>query len=71
MRKVFTNKWFFLAAFLTLSLSAISFVAYQKTQSCYAVTMKGCQDSPTGSTEKTDMLWDLLSKPLSNFISIR
>jgi hypothetical protein len=68
MRKVFINKWFFLAAFLTLSLSAISFVTYQKTQSGYAVAMKGCQDS---SIERTDMLWDLLSKHFANFISIR
>ncbi|HTM92690.1 MAG TPA: hypothetical protein VL095_09735 [Flavisolibacter sp.] len=71
MRKVFTNKWFFLAAFLTLSLSAISFVAYQKTQSAYVVAMKGCQDNSACSNERTDMLWELLSKPFSNFISIR
>jgi hypothetical protein len=70
MRKVFSNKWFVLAASLTLSLSAISFVAYQKTQSGYAVTMKGCQDSSTGSNERTDVLWELLSKQFSNFISI-
>jgi hypothetical protein len=71
MRKVFINKWFFLAAFLTSSLSAISFVAYQKTQSDYAVTMKGCQDGPAGSDERADMLWVLLSKQFSNFISIK
>lgn len=70
MRKVFTNKWFALAALLTISLSAVSFAAYKKTESAYAVTMKGCQDNSAG-TEKTDMLWELLSKPFSNFISIR
>lgn len=71
MRKVFFNKWFFLAGFLTLSLSAISFVAYQKTQSNYAVTMNGCQNGPAGSNERADTLWELLSKQFSNFISIR
>jgi hypothetical protein len=70
MRKVFSNKWFLLAAFLTLSLSAISFVAYQKIQLGYAVTMKGCHGSSTGSNERTDLLWELISKPFSNFISI-
>jgi len=71
MRKVFINKWIFLAASLTLSLSAFSFVAYQKTQSVCTVTMKGCQNMPADSDDRPDMLWDLLSRQLSNFISIR
>lgn len=70
MRKVFTNKWFFLAAFLALSLSAISFVAHQKTRSAYVAAVKDCTDNSSGSNEKSDMLWDLISKPFSNFISI-
>jgi hypothetical protein len=71
MRKVFTNKWFFLAAALTLSLSIFSFIAYQKTQSTYMATIESCQNGRAGSNERGDLLWDLLSRQFSNFISIR
>jgi hypothetical protein len=69
MRKVFINKWFFLAAFLTLSLSAFSFVTYKKTQSaCSAAT--NCYQNSSKANQKTDLLWDVLSRQFSNFISI-
>ena len=71
MRKVFVNKWFFLAAALTLSLSAFSFVTYKKTQTVCSSTANCCPDSPVNSNQKTDLLWDILSRQLSNFISIR
>lgn len=70
MRKVFINKWFFLAIALTLSLSVLSLIVYQKTKSAYAVAVKECQRDSFGSNERTDVLWELLSKPFSNFISI-
>ena len=68
MRKVFINKWFLFAATLTLSLSAFSFVAYKKVQPVCSVTQ------PCGASslnENTDLLWDVLSRQLSNFISIQ
>jgi hypothetical protein len=68
MRKVFINKWFFLAASLTLSLSAFSFVAYKKTQPVCSVTQPCGTANPNKST---DLLWDVLSRQFSNFISIQ
>jgi hypothetical protein len=67
MRKVFINKWFLLAACLTLSLSTLSFVAYKKTES---VCSADCPNNPANS-QKTDMLWDVLSRQLTHFISIQ
>jgi hypothetical protein len=69
MRKVFINKWFLLAAFLTLSLSAVSFVAYKKTGAVCADSKDCCQNAP--SNQKSDMLWDVLSRQLTHFISIQ
>lgn len=71
MRKVFINKWFFLAAFLTLSLSTFSFVAYEKTQSVCSASGEYCQKSSANANQKTDMLWDVLSRQLTHFISIQ
>jgi len=71
MRKVFVNKWFFLAAALTLSLSAFSFVTYKKTDTVCSATENCYKNSPVNANQKTDMLWDILSRQLSNFISIR
>lgn len=71
MRKVFINKWFFLAACLTLSLSAISFVAYKKTESVCSNSKDCCQNTPSNANQKTDMLWDVLSRQLTHFISIQ
>jgi len=71
MRKVFVNKWFLLAAALTLSLSAFSFVTYKNTEAVCAATENCYQNSPVNANQKTDMLWDILSRQLSNFISIR
>jgi hypothetical protein len=70
MRKVFINKWFFLAAFLTLGLSTISFVAYKKTASICSTKTDCCQTAPT-SNQKTDMLWDVLTRQFTHFISIQ
>jgi hypothetical protein len=67
MRKVFINKWFFLAASFTLSLSLLSFVAYKKTES---VCSAACERVPASANHNTDMIWDVLSRQLSNFISI-
>ena len=71
MRKVFINKWFFLAIALTLSLSAFSLATYKKTQQVCSVTKDRCQNSPVNSSQNTDMLWDVLSRQLTNFISIQ
>jgi hypothetical protein len=71
MRRVFINKWFFLAACLTLSLSTISFVAYKKTQSVCSVGNECCQHGPLDANKKTDMLWDVLSRQFTHFISIQ
>jgi hypothetical protein len=70
MRKVFLNKWFFLAVLLTLSLSAFSVLAYQKTKSACALVVNECPDGSVSSNERTDMFWEMLSKPFSNFISL-
>jgi len=70
MRKVFVNKWFLLAAALTLSLSAFSFATYKKTEAVCSSTANCSQDRPANSNQKTDLLWDILSRQLSNFISI-
>jgi len=69
MRKVFINKWFFLAAFLTLGLSTVSFIAYKRTESVCSSGTDCCQNS--SANQKTDMLWDVLSKQLTHFISIQ
>jgi hypothetical protein len=71
MRKVFINKWFFLAACLTLSLSTISFVAYKKTESVCAASKNCCPNDPANANQRTDMLWDVLSRQLTHFISIQ
>ena len=72
MRKVFFNKWFFLAAFLTISLSALSFVAYEKTQAVCSAAGNCCQHTPSESNDqRTDLLWDVLSRQFAKFISIR
>jgi len=71
MRKVFVNKWFFLAVALTLSLSAFSFATYKKTQAVCSTAENCCPNSPANSNQKTDMLWDILSRQLSNFISVQ
>jgi hypothetical protein len=71
MRKVFINKWFFLAAFLTISLSTFSFAVYKKTQSACSATQDHCQNAPANANQKTDLLWDVLSRQLSNFISVQ
>lgn len=69
MRKVFINKWFLLAAFLTLSLSTVSFVAYKKTQAVCTNGGSCCQNAP--SNQKADMLWDVLSRQITHFIAIQ
>jgi hypothetical protein len=71
MRKVFINKWFFLAAFLTLSLSTVSFVVYKKTESVCNTNKECCQNAPVNANQKTDLLWDVLSRQLTHFISIQ
>jgi hypothetical protein len=71
MRKLFINKWFFLAVFFTFSLSVFSLIAYQTKGSTLPATMNGCEEKTAGSIEKTDLIWNLLSKPLTYFISIR
>jgi hypothetical protein len=70
MRKVFINKWVFLAACLTLSLSTISFIAIKKTEAVCAAGKDCCQDSSVND-QKTDMLWDVLSRQITHFISIQ
>jgi hypothetical protein len=71
MRKVFINKWFFLAAFLTLSLSTVSFVAYKKTETVCTINKECCPNAPANTNQKTDLLWDVLSRQLTHFISIQ
>jgi hypothetical protein len=71
MRKVFINKWFFLAAFLTISLSAFSFAAYKKTQSVCSSTKECCKQAPVESNQRSDMLWDVISRQFTSFISIQ
>lgn len=71
MRKVFINKWFFLAAFLTLSLSTVSFALYKKTQSVCTDAKECCQNNSSNTNQKTDMLWDVISRQLTHFISIQ
>jgi len=70
MRKIFINKWFFLAASFTLSLSILSFTAYKNTESVCAVSHDCSRNVPANANQGTDMLWDVLSRQLSNFISI-
>jgi hypothetical protein len=70
MRKIFINKWFFLAASFTLTLSILSFAAYKKTESVCSTTEASCQAVPANANQNTDMIWDVLSRQLSNFISI-
>ena len=69
MRKIFINKWFFLAASFTLSLSILSFAAYEKTESVCSVNHECVPKVPANVNQSTDMLWDVLSRQLSNFIS--
>ncbi|MGZ3880011.1 MAG: hypothetical protein ACXVBF_01675 [Flavisolibacter sp.] len=69
MRKIFINKWFFLAASLTLSLSVLSFAAYKKTESVCSATHSCPRNIPANANQGTDMLWDVLSRQLGNFIS--
>jgi hypothetical protein len=70
MRKIFINKWFFLAASFTLSLSILSFAAYKQTGSVCSAAQSTCERVPASANQNTDMIWDLLSRQLSNFISI-
>jgi hypothetical protein len=70
MKKVFINKWFLLAAFLTVSLSAFSFIAYKNSQIC-TFTKECCQNKPTESNQRSDMLWDVISKQFTSFISVQ
>ena len=70
MRKIFINKWFFLAASFTLSLSILSFAAYKKTDSVCSATNQCPRSVPANVNQNTDMLWDVLSRQLGNFISI-
>lgn len=71
MRKVFINKWFFLAVFLSLSLSAFSFIVYKKAESVCSAGKDCCQNAHPDASQRSDMLWDILSKKLTNFISIQ
>ena len=70
MRKIFINKWFFLAVFLTISLSAFSFIAYKKTQAACTSSGSCCQHSPEPA-QRADMLWDVISRQFTSFISIQ
>lgn len=70
MRKVFINKWFFLAAFLTVSLSAFSFVAYKKARPVCSITRDCCQRSIENSP-KNELLWDVISRQFTSFISVQ
>src|SRR3954465_8587398 len=71
MRKVFINKWFFLAVFLTISLSAFSFAVYKKAQTTCSASGDCCQHTPAEPTQRADMLWDVISRQFTNFISIQ
>jgi hypothetical protein len=68
MRKVFINKWFILASALTLTLSIFSFIAYKKVEPICSVTQPGRLADPD---KNTDLLWDVLSRQFSSFISIQ
>ncbi|HEY6954629.1 MAG TPA: hypothetical protein VI385_05260 [Flavisolibacter sp.] len=70
MRKIFINKWFFLAASFTLSLSILSFAAYKQTGSVCSASNGCTRAMPANANQNTDMLWDVLSRQLGNFISI-
>jgi hypothetical protein len=70
MRKVFFNKWFFLALLLTLSLSAFSFYAYKKTSSVCTMTKECCRHS-TKTPQQGEMIWDAFSRQLTSLISIQ
>jgi hypothetical protein len=70
MRKVIFNKWFLLAALLTISLSAFSFVAYKKTEAVCAVAPDCCRRSMENNT-KNELLWDIISRQFTSFISIQ
>jgi hypothetical protein len=64
MKKVILNKWFLLAVLLTISLSAFSVVAYQKTRAICNATKACCK--PQRAAEKGEMLWDALSRQFSS-----
>lgn len=70
MRKVFINKWFLLAAAVTISLSAVSFVTYKKTQSVCSLTNE-CPNRPGEAAERSEMLWDVISGQFTPFISVQ
>jgi hypothetical protein len=70
MRKVFLNKWFFLAALLTISLSAFSFVVYKQTRR--VCTVRECCQKPSAAPgKKGEMPWDAVSEQFTSLISIQ
>lgn len=70
MRKVFINKWFFLAIAFSISLSTFSLIAYKKTQPVDRFNKNCCRNKPVYLNQKTDLLWDILSRQLCHFIPI-
>jgi hypothetical protein len=70
MRKVFINKWFLLAATLTLSLSAASFISYKKAERVCTVSN---EDSgvPGTASKGSEMLWEVISRQFTPFISVQ
>jgi hypothetical protein len=71
MRKVFINKWFFLAVCLTISLSAFSFIVYKKTQATCSASGNCLQQAPSEPAQRSDMLWDVISREFTRFVSIQ
>jgi hypothetical protein len=69
MKKVITSRWFIPASLLVLSITAFSFVAYQKAPTLSV--------SPGTCTQKlqmnssSEMLWDILSRQFVSSVSTR
>ena len=69
MRKVFINKWFLLAASLTLGLSTASFISYKKAEAVCNLTSE-CPAGTGTATESNEMLWDLISRQFTPLIAV-
>lgn len=67
MRKRVFNKWFFLAALLTISFSALSFMAYKEARSVGTVK---CYQNTFESKQNEETMIEALSGQFASFISI-
>jgi hypothetical protein len=67
MKEVLKSKWFILATLLVISISAFSFVAYEKARNVCSTTKDCCHNAqPEANGE---MLWEVLSHQFTPSVS--